>query len=81
MHFRGRLVTLLRIVRARLDEHIVELQQTFAIRPGAQLRIDFREIESIFSGASFVKNFAKTVNVGARGARSFWRHVAFRSHK
>ena len=31
MHFRGRRVTFLRIVRARFDQNVVELQQLFAI--------------------------------------------------
>ena len=69
MHFRGRGVTFVRIVRACFYKHVVELQQTFSIRARAQLRIDLRKIEPVFSGAGFVKKFAQTVNVGARRAR------------
>src|SRR5437773_3438096 len=79
MHFLGRCVSLFWIVCARFGEHVVELQQAFAVRPRAQLRIDLREIEPVFSGASFVKKFAETINVGAWRARSFRWHVTFRS--
>jgi hypothetical protein len=58
MHFRGRSVTFPRIVRARAHEHVVELQQTFTVRPLAKLRVNLWEIEPVFSGASFVKKFA-----------------------
>ena len=81
MHFRGRVVTFFRIVGARFDKHVVELQQTFAVWPRAQLRIDLREIEPVFSGASFIKKFAETENVGAWCARSFRRHITFRSNE
>src|SRR6266487_5182340 len=73
MHFRGRGITLLGVVRARFDEHVVELQQTLAVRSRAQLRIDLREIEPIFSSTSFAKKFAQAVNVGAWRARPFRR--------
>src|SRR5882762_2131036 len=81
MHFRGRGVSLSRIVRARVHEHVVELQETFAVRSRAQLRIDLREIEPVFSGAGFVKKFAQTVNVGAWCAWAFRRHVTLRSYE
>jgi hypothetical protein len=52
-------------------------------RSGAptQLRIDLRKIEPVFSGTGFVKKFAQTVNVCARGARPFRRDVTFRSNE
>src|SRR5258708_38669293 len=64
MHFRGRFVTLLRIVRARFDEDVVELQQLLAIGSLTQLRIDLRKIEPVFPGAGLVEKFAKAVNIG-----------------
>src|SRR6476620_10811544 len=81
MHFRGRVVALLRIVRARFHEHVVELEQTFAVRPRAQLRIDLREIEPVFSGARFIKKLAEAVDVGAWRAWSFRWDVTFGSDK
>ena len=81
MHFRGRAVTLVRIVGACFHQHVVELQQTFAIRARAQLRIDLRKIEPVFSSAGFVKKFAQTINIGARRARPFRRDVTFRSNE
>ena len=47
IHFRGRGVTFVRIVGACFHQHVVELQQTFAIRARAQLRIDLRKIEPV----------------------------------
>ena len=66
-----------RIVRARFDQHFVQLQQTLLVRSIAQSRIEFRKIEPIFSGADFVEHFAEAENVGLRRARAFRRNVTF----
>jgi hypothetical protein len=79
MHCRSGGVAFFWIIRTRFYEYIVELQQAFAVRPGAQLGIDLREIEPVFSSASLVKKFAQAVNVCTRGTRAFRRHVTFRS--
>src|SRR5256885_15639121 len=77
MHSRGRLVTLLRIVRARLDQHIVELKQLFAVRSLTQLRIDLWKIEPVFSGAGLVEKFAQAVDIGLGRARTLRWDIAF----
>src|SRR5262249_21997575 len=58
------------------DQDVVELKQLLAVRPLAQLRIDLRKIEPIFSGTRFVKKFTETVNVGLRRAWTFRRNIA-----
>src|SRR5438552_850845 len=81
MHVRGRFVALLRIVRARFDEDVVELEQLLPIGALAQLRIDLRKIEPVFSGAGLVKKFAQTVNIGLRRSRSLRRDITFCADK
>jgi len=81
IHLRRGAITLFGIVRASFDQHVVELQQLFAVGTLTQLRIDLRKIESIFSGAHFVKKFAEAEDVGLRRPRPFRRHVTFRADK
>src|SRR5689334_22094281 len=79
IHFRRRAITLLRILSARFDENVVELEKLLAIRTRTQLRIDLGKIQAVFAGADFVKKFAETKDVGLRRTGSFRRHVTFRT--
>ena len=76
-HRFGAGVTLERIVRARSDENLIQLQQFRAFRAVSEVRGQVRKFLPVFARADFVKDFAQAVEIGLGRARPFGRHEAF----
>ena len=70
-------ITLRRLMRAGLQQDLVELQQLLLVGARLEIAADLWKIEPVFPHRDFVKYFAQAINVGLRGAGSFRRNVTF----